>query len=109
MTEALLFRSRGRLVGFECRGHAGAGESGQDIVCSAVSALTITTINGLIELLKLSCAVDTDDGRLYCMLDSEVNGNELEKAELLLETMALGLRSIAEEYGRNLKISEREV
>ena len=32
---------------FQVSGHAEYAESGQDIVCSAVSALTITTINAL--------------------------------------------------------------
>ncbi|MDN3536947.1 ribosomal-processing cysteine protease Prp [Limosilactobacillus fermentum] len=33
-------------------GHAESGPDGQDIVCAAVSALTITTVNGLERVLK---------------------------------------------------------
>ena len=34
-------------VGFETEGHAGYAEAGQDIVCAAVSALAINTINSV--------------------------------------------------------------
>ena len=35
----------GRIKTFELTGHADAGEYGSDIVCAAVSALTINTVN----------------------------------------------------------------
>ena len=34
-------------TGVELLGHAGFAQSGQDIVCAAVSALIITTVNSL--------------------------------------------------------------
>lgn len=38
------------ICGFQTSGHAGYAESGMDIICSAVSALTITAINSIDEL-----------------------------------------------------------
>ena len=46
---------------FQVAGHAGYAESGQDIVCSAVSALTITTINSLEAFTSQSFDVDQDE------------------------------------------------
>ena len=34
-------------VGFKAHGHAGFSEEGQDIVCAAVSVLTINTLNAI--------------------------------------------------------------
>ncbi len=109
MTTITLFSKEGGLVGFEARGHSGFALSGSDIVCSAVSALTIAAVNGLTELLHLPAAVEMTDGHLYAMLDKGVAGDDLEKARIILDTMALGLRSIAETYEDSLKIIERKV
>ena len=34
-------------VGFKALGHAGYSENGQDVVCAAVSVLTINTVNAI--------------------------------------------------------------
>lgn len=48
MTRAtVLCGPAGRLVGFHTEGHAGAGDAGHDLVCSAISALTQTAVNAL--------------------------------------------------------------
>ncbi len=41
------FRRDGVFYGFEEKGHAGFAESGDDIVCSAVSAMTMLIINAV--------------------------------------------------------------
>lgn len=41
-----------KITSFKMTGHAESGPDGQDIVCAAVSALTITTVNGLERVLK---------------------------------------------------------
>ena len=40
-------KRNGSYLDFLSRGHAGYAEEGQDIVCAAVSALIITTVNSL--------------------------------------------------------------
>ena len=96
-------------MGFEAQGHSGFAQAGSDIVCSAVSALTIAAVNGITERLHLPVAVEMTDGYLYAVLDREVVGDDLEKARIILDTMALGLSSIAETYGDSIKIIERKV
>ncbi|MEA5059543.1 MAG: ribosomal-processing cysteine protease Prp [Candidatus Pelethousia sp.] len=109
MTTITLFSKEGGLVGFEARGHTGFASSGSDIVCSAISALTTAAANGITEILHLPAAVETGDGWLYAMLEEQVAGQDLEKARIILDTMALGLASIAETYGDSIKIIERKV
>ena len=38
---------KGLIEGFSLKGHAGYAEYGSDIVCSAVSMLTINTLNSI--------------------------------------------------------------
>ena len=109
MTRVTIFRENGRIAGFSAKGHTGFGDAGEDIVCSAVSAVTQTTLLGITEVLKLPAAVEVEDGFLSCMLEKGVGDAVWQKAELIFETMAVGLRSIADTYSDYLKIIEREV
>ena len=45
MTKIVFFRSDGIFYGFEEQGHTGYGEEGDDILCSAISAMTMFLIN----------------------------------------------------------------
>jgi len=45
MTKITFLKSEGVYYGFEESGHAGFAESGDDIVCSAISAMTMLVIN----------------------------------------------------------------
>ena len=55
-------------VGFKAVGHAGYGEAGEDIVCAAISVLTINTIN----------AIDAYTNKVFSSVTSEKSkGNNL--------------------------------
>lgn len=79
--------------GIRMDGHAGHRINGQDIVCSAVSALTCTLIMGLQELTDNRIRADTDDG-MTCIYW----GNLDKDGKLLVDTWYLGLMAINEEY-----------
>ena len=93
---------------FQVAGHAGYAESGQDIVCSAVSALTITTINSLEAFTTQSFEIDQDEE------DGVITVNFLEDLEhdaaLLMNSLILGLKSIENEYNNEyIHVEFREV
>ena len=87
----------------------GFSDEGSDIVCSAVSALTQTAALGINEVLNIQTALDITEANMYLMLPADISDQDCEKAQIILETMALGLRSIAATYGDYIKISERKV
>jgi len=109
MVQVCVLRQAGQPVGFEAKGHAEFSEEGFDIVCSAVSALTQTTVLGLHELLKLDMGLSMEDGHIHCILGRDCTAEQCRDAALLLNTMILGLRSIENTYGEYLSITEREV
>ena len=45
MTKIVFFRRDGLFYGFEERGHSGYGEAGNDILCAALSAMTMLILN----------------------------------------------------------------
>ena len=47
MTKIVFYRSGGVFYGFEEQGHSGFGEEGNDILCAALSAMTMLIINSI--------------------------------------------------------------
>ena len=45
MTTITFYKSNGIYYGFEEKGHTGYGESGNDVLCAALSAMTMLIIN----------------------------------------------------------------
>ena len=56
MTKVTFFKRNGVYYGFRETGHTGYGESGDDILCSALSAMTMLIINAI----EVSYASDVD-------------------------------------------------
>ena len=53
MTKIIFYRSNGFFWGFEEQGHTGYAEAGEDILCSALSAMTMLLIN------TIECSYDS--------------------------------------------------
>ena len=56
MTEITFFKRNGVYYGFKETGHAGYADAGQDIVCSAISAMTMLIVN----TIEISYATDVE-------------------------------------------------
>ena len=82
---------------FEVSGHAMYAEFGKDIVCSAISVLATTTVNSIESLTddKIDVSSDPKIGLIRCVFKN-VPSNE---ANLLVNSMIIGLTQIQQEYG----------
>jgi uncharacterized protein YsxB (DUF464 family) len=56
MTTITFYKADGVYYGFEEQGHTGYGESGEDILCSALSSMTMLIINAI--EVTYGCNVD---------------------------------------------------
>lgn len=56
MTKVIFFRRDGNFYGFAEKGHTGYGESGDDILCAALSSMTMLLLN----TIEISYAGDVD-------------------------------------------------
>ena len=56
MTTVVFYKSGGVFYGFEEQGHTGFAESGEDILCSALSSMTMLIINAI----EVSYACDVE-------------------------------------------------
>lgn len=109
MIEIKIFRdTQGAAAGLCSIGHAEYGESGEDIVCAAVSALELNLANSVAEFTdaRFSCQINENTGGFeFRLIDT---GNK--DAALLLSSCLLGLEAVHREYGSNyLIITDQEV
>ena len=110
MTHVSIIKTRnGEYKGFNCVGHSGYAQAGEDIVCAAISVLTINTINAIDTFTDVSVSLETDEEQgliRYKVLDKPTK-----ETTLLLETMCLGLSSMVEDenYAEYIDLKFEEV
>ena len=105
MVTAKVVKKNNKYYSFICSGHAGFARSGRDIVCSAISMLTLNCANSIMALTTSEIDAEEKDGFVSWIF----NGNVDDKATLLMDSLLIGLKSIIEEYGNKyltLKIEE---
>jgi uncharacterized protein YsxB (DUF464 family) len=88
-------------------GHANFAEHGMDIVCAAVSAVTIGMVNAMEQLTGVTVhQPDDGDGKVDCRLPDKLPIGEVrEQLGFLMEAMVISLQSIANAYPAYVKIS----
>ncbi len=96
-------------MGFNLSGHAGYADSGEDVVCAAVSVLVINTLNSLERFTEDCFSLDSDEERgiIVCRFEHHPSHD----AKLLLDTMILGLSDMAddENYDEYIQLTFEEV
>ena len=98
--------------GFCFKGHAGYAEAGQDIVCAAVSVLSINTINAIEQLTDTDFLCDADEqkgGYLKVILSDMKKRMDCHDAEILLKAMAIGLEDLSKQYKKYIRLQYEEV
>ena len=99
-------KKNGSYEEFISKGHAGYAEAGQDIVCAAVSALIITTVNSLEKFTDDKFDVQEKDGFVSIHFRNDLSGRGM----LLMDSLLLGLTEIAGSYNnRYLTVKVKEV
>jgi len=105
-----IFRDKNKnITRFSVKGHANAGKYGNDIVCASISILSQTTVLALHELLDLEINYEMEDGWLYCELPPNIDRCLREKANIILNTMVLGVSGTIQLYSEFIEIIDKEV
>ena len=100
-------KRKGSYLDFLSKGHAGYAEEGQDIVCAAVSALIINTVNSLETFTKEKFQAKDKDGYVSIIFEQSPNTPE---GKLLMDSLILGLTEIEHSYNnRYLTVRVKEV
>ena len=100
-------KRKGSYLDLLSKGHAGYAEEGQDIVCAAVSALIINTVNSLETFTKEKFQAKDKDGYVSIIFEQSPNTPE---GKLLMDSLILGLTEIEHNYNnRYLTLKVKEV
>ncbi len=89
-------KKNGQYQRFTIDGHAGYADPGEDIVCAAVSVLVINAINSIEKFTEDAYTCDCQDGMIKSW---EFSGEVSEKANLLMDSLMLGLSDVQKAYG----------
>ena len=90
-------KSGNEYIGFSSKGHAGYAEEGYDIICAAVSVLTVNTINSIEKFTDDAFKAEAADGMVRWKFTEIPLSKE---ANLLMDSLVLGLKDIQENYGK---------
>jgi len=89
------------------QGHAGYGEHGKDIVCAAVSGISIGIVNAIEKLLDVQVVTEASEpGWLDCQLPLDMDAELHAKVVLLMEAMIEALSDVAAQYPKYVQIHD---
>ena len=115
MTTITFYKSEGHYYGFEEQGHTGYGESGEDILCSALSAMTMLIINAIEVTYNSSVDYEIDEKTTDIRLIAKSALPKYEKDEKkqfavsgLIQAYFYQLMDLTEEYYDYLDVREIE-
>ncbi|AIG25595.1 ribosomal-processing cysteine protease Prp [Brevibacillus laterosporus] len=109
MVKVEVIRSQTGIAEIAMTGHANAGKYGEDIVCSAVSAIILGNLNAVHLLLGLKPDVEmnTEEGGFLKWRLSSLHDPALEeKQQLLAESTVVALLAISQNYGTYISVQD---
>ena len=105
MTEIVFFRKNGVYYGFEEEGHTGYGEAGDDVLCAALSAMTMLIVNTIEVGYASDVEYDVNEGatniKVRCaaaLPRCEANGQKNYAVSGLIHGYFYQLNDLTEEY-----------
>ena len=106
MTRCEFFTENDRITGFSVSGHSGYAESGQDIVCAAISAVVTmaeATINDICGA-KAKVRVKNEDARITLTLPASCE--EEDTIQSVLAGLMLYLVDLRDQYPDYIEVLE---
>lgn len=103
---------KGYIKRYSVKGHSDYGEYGSDIVCAGISALTQTVLISLVEVCEIeerhiSYRIDEETGFLDVSLPKNIEALKLEKTQILLRSLVVGIKSMIESYSDYINLEYR--
>lgn len=92
----------GLVYAFTMSGHADFDEYGKDIVCAGASAVVFGAANAVINMTKSEPMINMNEEN--GLFHFEVDDPDVEKLQIILESMIISLKTIEDEYGEYINI-----
>ena len=106
MTRIVFHKQGEDFVRIESVGHTGYADSGEDIVCAAISALLQGAALGVLEVVraKAEYRVDEEKGSLTLALPSDLGEAERHDCGVILKTLYLSVKDLSEGYSEYIEV-----
>jgi uncharacterized protein YsxB (DUF464 family) len=92
-------------ISLEVEGHSMAGKKGEDIICSAVSALSQTAVKGLAKLAEIDQELVIRDGYLRSEFQTDsLNEKNRDRVKVILDILCIGILEIIKSYPGTVEI-----
>ena len=108
MTTVTFLTEETRIVGFEAKGHSGYADSGEDIVCAAMTSairLIETTVNDVMGLCA-AVKVREQDAVISLRLPGGLEQTAESTCQNLLAGLMVYLTELHDEYPDNIEVME---
>lgn len=108
MTAIEIHKVKGHIVSLKADGHTGYGVEGEDIVCAALSSIIQTAALGLMQAAGIDIKIVRREKEGYFGFTlPELSDLSRRDADMILDTMLLGISDLYEEYSDfiELKVS----
>ena len=92
-------KEKGKYTGVKILGHAMYDDYGKDIVCSAVSSIVTTTVNGILSLKKGSLSYMISKQGMNIKVLSDDNNTQI-----LIQNMISLLKELEKNYKDNIQV-----
>ena len=108
MTTVTFLTEDARIIGFDVQGHSGLGESGEDIVCAAITSAvrlveaTVNDVMGLCAAVKVREA----DASISLRLPGGLANTAESTCQNLLTGLMVYLAQLHDEYPDNIEVME---
>lgn len=99
MIKVRVIKENAKYTNVTIKGHANFDDYGKDIVCSAVSSIVTTTVNGILAIDEGSLSFDKKDGLLII---KEINDDKI--TQTLIENMISLLKDLENDYKENIEV-----
>ncbi len=101
----LIIEKKGEdIVKVECSGHSGYASAGEDIICSAISAITQTALLALLDLSNERVAYQRKDGYLCFECPTPISREQGIKQQAILRAMYLGIEDIQKGHSECIRM-----
>ena len=108
MTTVTFLTEDARIIGFDVQGHSGWGESGEDIVCAAITSavrLVEATVNDVLGLCA-AVKVREADASISLRLPGGLANTAESTCQNLLTGLMVYLAQLHDEYPDNIEVME---
>ena len=106
MTRIVFHKQGEDFVRIESEGHTGYANSGEDIVCAAISALLQGAALGVLKVasVKAEYRVNEEKGSLILALPRDLGAQARHDCGVILSTLYLSLKDLAEGYSEYIQV-----